>query len=73
MCAETISNYIPRFFLGNEINPTCKNCYDKSDDDDNQDESESKKDVSSNKPIEDESVHPIRHALTHSEKKLTSV
>ena len=72
MCAETISNYIPRFFLGNEINPTCKNCYENSDDDDNQ-ESESKRDVSSVKPIEDESVHPIKPALTYSDKKLTSV
>ena len=70
MCAETISNYKPRFFLGNEINPTCNDCYDRSDD--NQ-ESESKKEASKDKPIEDEPVHLVRPALTYTDKKLSSV
>ena len=26
ICAEPILNYIPTVFLGNEVNPACKNC-----------------------------------------------
>ena len=32
ICAEPISDYIPRFFLDNEINPACASCYKHSDD-----------------------------------------
>ena len=33
ICAEPITNYIPKTFLGHEVNPACKYCYDESDHD----------------------------------------
>ena len=30
ICAEPISKYIPKFFLGEEINPACDDCKDSS-------------------------------------------
>jgi myosin heavy subunit len=33
ICAEPISDYTPRFFLSNEINPACSICYEHSNDD----------------------------------------
>ena len=33
ICAEPITNYFPKTFLGNELNPACETCYDESDHD----------------------------------------
>ena len=30
ICAEVIENYVPKYFLGEPINPACENCQDSS-------------------------------------------
>ena len=47
ICSLPIIDYTPKYFLGHEINPSCKLCYEKSSDENSDTEHNDKKSVDS--------------------------